>query len=297
MIGSALIREALSQGIGVLALVHPGSARVSSLPQSPLLKIAPCGIQDYPDYVPEEKYDLFFHLAWNKTFGAARDDTTVQVNNIHSTLEAVKLASRAGCSAFIGTGSQAEYGPTESSLNEKTPVNPLSGYGIAKYAAGKFSRLLCTQLGLRQCWVRILSIYGERDAAHTLIMYCISQLLKGEKPSLTNCDQVWDYLYCGDAAKALLAIGSRGKDGRIYCLGSGNAQPLKQYILSIRDAIDPELPLGFGEKEYYPNQPMYLRADISDLKRDTGFLPATDFSEGIRRTIKWYKEEMLHEKN
>ena len=87
----------------------------------------------------------------------------------------------------------------------------------------------------------------------------------------------------------------RGRDGAVYCLGSGQARPLREYIYEIRDAIDPALPLGIGELAYYPNQVMHLEADISALRADTGFAPRYSFREGIRETIRWAREEQLHE--
>ena len=49
-------------------------------------------------------------MAWEKTYGNGRDDVAAQMKNIQYTLDAVELVKRSGCSAFIGAGSQAEYG-------------------------------------------------------------------------------------------------------------------------------------------------------------------------------------------
>ena len=64
---------------------------------------------------------------------------------------------------------------------------------------------------------------------------------------------------------------------------------LREYITDIRDVVNPDLEIGIGEREYYPNQVMRLTADISELTADTGFQPEVDFKEGIRRTMEWYK--------
>ena len=53
---------------------------------------------------------------------------------------------------------------------------------------------------------------------------------------------------------------------------------------------DPNLSLDFGSVPYYPNQVMYMCADIEDLKKDTGFEPEHTFDEGIKKTIQWIKE-------
>ncbi len=297
MIGSALARVALEQETEVLAIVRPCSKNINNLPQDAKIKIVECNLSDYSNLFLDGSYDGFFHLAWDTTYGTGRDNSYIQCNNIKYTLDAVKLAKQLGCSVFVGAGSQAEYGITDEKLSAHTKVNPQSAYGIAKYSAGKMSALLCSHLGMRHCWTRILSVYGKHDAPHTLIMYCIEKLLKEEKPSLTPCDQLWDYLYCGDAAGALFKIGELGRDQHIYCLGSGNAQPLREYIKVLRDTIDTSLPLGFGEKNYYHHQPMYLCAELSDLIRDTAFIPKTSFEDGINKTIKWYKERLNYEKN
>ena len=306
MIGSALAREAVSRGMTVLALVRRGTARLHSLPKSELLQVAECGLDEYDrlgasDYpqAPHSPYtertgnagSVFYHLAWDKTYGGGRDDTYIQSANIKYTLDAVSLAKRMGCTVFVGAGSQAEYGSTDRKLNEAVPAFPESGYGIGKLAAGRLAKLMCAQLNMRFGWARILSVYGEGDGEHTLIMYLINTLLDGERPSLTPCDQMWDYMYCGDTAKALLAIGESGADGRTYCLGSGRVRPLREYAECLRDEIDSELPLGFGEKDYYPHQAMYLCADIEPLIKDTGYTPATSFEEGIRATIKYCREK------
>jgi nucleoside-diphosphate-sugar epimerase len=96
---------------------------------------------------------------------------------------------------------------------------------------------------------------------------------------------MWDYLYSADAARALVSIAERGKHGVKYPLGSGTARPLREYIGAVRDAIDPNLPIGFGAIPYSDHQIMHLCADIAALTTDTGFVPEITFEEGIRRTI------------
>ena len=88
-----------------------------------------------------------------------------------------------------------------------------------------------------------------------------------------------------------LGVAVSGQDGRVYPLGSGTACPLKDYIETLRDAIDPALPLGLGEVPYGPLQVMHLQADTSALQEDTGWRPATPFEEGIRETIEWVRKE------
>jgi nucleoside-diphosphate-sugar epimerase len=255
------------------------------LPQSDLIKIEYCDLDHYSNLSLNTHYDIFYHLAWDKTSGSFRDDVDIQTANIQYTLDAVRLAKRLGCKKFIGAGSQAEYGIVTEPLKPETPVNPQSGYGIAKYTAGKMSQLLCAQLGLEFNWVRILSVFGTLDGVHTLIMYALHELQAGRSPEFTKCEQVWDYLYCDDAARAFLAIGEKGISNKTYPLGFGSHQKLSEYLETIRDIVAPGAVLQFGKKEYYPHQPMYLCADISELTRDTGWKPEVSFEEGIKKII------------
>jgi nucleoside-diphosphate-sugar epimerase len=116
-------------------------------------------------------------------------------------------------------------------------------------------------------------------------MYAINELRSGHSPEFTKCEQMWDYLYCDDAARAFLAVGDRGIDRKVYPLGSGNARRLSEYLESLRDAVSPDGVLQFGKKEYYPHQPMFLCADISELTADTGWEPEVSFEEGITMII------------
>lgn len=291
MIGSAMIAQMVQDGIHVTAVCRPHSAKKKNLPQNALVTTVECDINDLNSLQDKLKgeYDTFYHFAWEGTYGDARNDILLQERNIYHTLSAVHAAHMLGCRVFVGAGSQAEFGFTESTLSDNIPKNPVTGYGMAKYTAGRMSAVLCEQYGIRQSWGRIVSTYGPGDNTYTMVMSGIIGMLKGERLSFTKGDQVWDYLYGGDCSRAFYLIGQYGRHGAAYTIGSGKSRPLREYITDIRDVINPDLEIGLGEKEYYPDQVMHLTADISDLKRDTGFEPEVDFKEGIRRTVEWYK--------
>lgn len=284
-VGSAVVRRAIENGKDVTCIVHQGSKRLGNLPQSDKVHIVECDLRDYRTLSLDGQYDAFIHLSWEKTVGASRDDAEVQTRNIQYTLDAVQLAHRCGCSVFVGAGSQAEYGVQSVDLTPDLPVKPESGYGIAKYAAGKLSAMLCKSLGMRQCWVRILSVYGPNDGENSLISYLIREFKAGNSPQLTKCEQMWDYLYADDAADAILAVAEKGIDGKAYPLGSGNGRRLSEYVEDIKNAINTSIEVQFGAKEYYPHQPMHLVANISELSGDTGWTPIIDYWEGINRII------------
>lgn len=284
-VGSAIVRRALAQGKEVTCIVHEGSKRLANLPQDSRVKIVECNLSNYSSLQISGEYDAFIHMSWEKTFGASRDDAEVQMRNIQYTLDACHLARRCGCKVFVGAGSQAEYGVQTVDLTPDLHVNPESGYGIAKYAAGKLSAMLCKSLGIRQNWVRILSVYGPNDGENTLISYVIREMKAGRSPELTKCEQMWDYLYADDAADAILAIVENGMDGKVYPLGSGKGRKLSEYIEDIRNIVNPTISVNYGAKDYYPHQPMHLVADLQQLTADTGWKPQRNFVDGVREML------------
>ena len=291
MLGISLIEECIRNGTHVLAIVRPSSPRRDRLPASSLVRIAECDLSKLDSLFEfDEKYDVFYHFGWKGTDKTDRYNPSVQLENVKYTLDAVRLAGRLGCGMFVGAGSQAEYGRVSCKLSPKTPVDPDNAYGIAKYAAFKLSFLLARELLMTHIWTRVLSVYGPFDGENTMIMSGIRQMLSGLHPKYTKGEQLWDYLYCGDAAKAFYLIGEKAKSNALYCLGSGTARPLCEYIRIMRDAVDPSLAIGLGELEYQENQVMCLCADIGNLTDDTGFVPQTDFRSGIEKTIKWVRE-------
>lgn len=293
-IGIALCEKLLRENVTVYAVCRPGSSRIKDLPKAAALHVVECDAKELatlPQKMEGVSVDAFFHFAWAHTIGQGRNDMPAQIENIQSTIDAVRAAKALGCQVFLGAGSQAEYGRVEGLLKSDTPAFPENGYGMAKLCAGQMSRVEAKALGIDHVWVRILSVYGPHDGPMTMISGTIRKLLAGERPALTAGIQRWDYLYAGDAADAFYLAACHGRNGAVYPLGSGQALPLKDYIIQMRDAIDPALPLGLGEVPYGPLQVMHLQADISALQADTGFAPKTPFAEGIRKTIDWVKRE------
>ncbi len=299
MLAVATIEYLLKEGYAVIAVARPGSSRLMNIPEDDNVSIVELDLKEIitlPEVLAAtgvDSADLFFHFSWDGTHGASRDDMDLQMENIKASLDAVRAAAALKCEVFLGAGSQAECGQLKDGVKvaPDTACFPVNGYGIGKLCAGQMTRVEAKKLGLRHVWCRILSVYGPYDGAHTMVMSGIGIMLEGKKASYTKGEQMWDYLYCKDAAKAFFLAATKGKDGAIYPIGSGKVRPLKEYIEAIRDAINPKLPIGFGEVDYYPGQVMYLCADTTSLEEDTGFTPDYTFEQGIQETVDWYREE------
>lgn len=285
-VGTALADELIRNDVEVLVLTHPGSARNKVIPKHPLVTTLDCGLDQLASCVNDtgKTWDVLYHFAWAGTTGSARNDMYMQNLNVRYALDAVDAAVRFGCRLFIGAGSQAEYGRHECKLRPDTPCFPENGYGMAKLCAGQMTRVHAHQLGMEHIWVRIVSIYGPHDSEGSLVMSVIRDLKNGKVPQCTRGEQLWDYLYSGDAAEAFRLLGEKGVDGKTYVLGSGHPRLLSDYIYEIRDVVAPGAKIELGSLPYPVGQVMHLEADIADLQRDTAWSPSESFAAGIRQT-------------
>ena len=293
MIGVATIHACLNHQVSrIYAVVRPDCTKLYRLPKDDRIRIVYCDAKNYeslPDLI-SEKCDVFYHIAWSLTGSARNADLSEQCKNILYTIEAVKAAAALGCSKFVGAGSQAEYGRLDvEAISPKSPVNPVQPYGIAKYAAGKIALEQAARLGLSCLWVRIFSVYGLYDKPSSMIASSLTKMINGEVAQYTPAQQRWDYLFSEDAGEAFYLIGKKACGNKVYCLGSGKAHPLREYIELMRDAVSENTKVDIGSLPYPENVLMNLCADICSLKEDTGFYPKTDFEEGIKKTIAWMR--------
>lgn len=292
MMGVALIQEALKRDVEIYAVVRGDSPKLSRLPEDSRLKQIPGDLEHidrWKEQIPRS-CDTFYHFAWIGTGPERNKSVMQQSRNVRYTLEAVEAAWYLGCRRFIGAGSQAEYGPLDlPRIAPDTPANPTTAYGAAKLAAGELSRQLCRELGLEWIWPRIFSVYGMYEKETAMVASCLRNMLRGISGDYTPGEQRWDYLYSRDAGLAYYLIGEKGVPGSRYCVGSGQARPLKEYIQEMGriTGVNPE---GIGRLPYPRGAVMNLCADIRTLQQDTGFAPRYSFEEGIRETIAWLQE-------
>lgn len=275
--GYSLTKELSERGYEVFAVVRPQSShndRIYGLPNVHLIELD-CADYDLISQSVKDKCDIFFHLAW---FGG-RYDIDEQNKNIIVLDNAIKSAAALGCKRIVCTGSQAEYGPQTELINEKTTPNPIDAYGAAKISAMHIGRQRAKEVGIEFIWGRIFSLYGLYEPIGRMLPAMLIKLNSGETMQLSSCEQYWDYLDVRDAAKALIAISEKGKDGEIYNIANGECRPLKEFVDIVMNITGNRGQVVFGLK----SNPFYsLNVDVSKIIRDTGWKPEIDFEDGIR---------------
>ena len=199
-------------------------------------------------------------------------------------LDALRAASELGCSRFICTGSQAEYGtvPSDELILEDRELFPFSEYGMAKVDACRKSRVLAKELGIEWIWGRIFSLIGRYEPAGRMLPDLYRAMKNGSKMKLSSCRQNWDYLDVYDAADALIALGERGVDGEIYNIANGSYRPLRKYVEELCGLVKKKYG-DCGEVEYGVDSSPYvsLQPSIIKIRKDTGWSPIREFKDSI----------------
>jgi len=290
-IGCALCEEFLKNNDEVIAVVRPGTTKKEKLLRlkernsecTGALQIIELTLEELEQLatVHQVQADLFYHLAWNGSSGADREDYEIQLSNMNYTGNALRAAKACGCTSFIGAGSQAEYGVIrEAAVEGKTLPNPFMMYGAAKLATYYMGKLLAGQLGIRFLWPRIYSVYGVGENPGTLINYVMDTLLQGGVPELSPCENMWNFLYITDCCKLLRNLGNVSEEG-IYHLASKDTRLLKEFVCELRDIVAPGAGLGFGKKAANPDRTFWLKPEVKKLTLNR----YVDFREGILKKL------------
>lgn len=278
-LGQALCRELTENGHEVTAVIRPESVKkadgltvnkVITLPLDELEKL-------------KGEYDVFFHLAWNGSGGADRNDYLMQMENLRYMEKALRAANRCGCGKFIGAGSQAEYGVVHGKAEEaKTVPEPFMMYGAAKLACLHMGRVLAEQLGIVFIWPRIYSVYGPRENDPTLLGYVSRTLKEGNIPELSPCKNMWDFIYITDFTRAMRMLAEHPEAEGIYHVASGDARRLREFVEMERDIIKPGAGLEFGARKADEKRTFWLEPDVSRLT-GLGLRCRVSFEEGVHR--------------
>jgi nucleoside-diphosphate-sugar epimerase len=290
-VGAATLSAALEAGHEVAAPVRPGGSAQRLAPFDGRYRRLPLDLRDAATVaaaMAEFRPDVVLHLAWWGVANSARFDRRQVTDNIETACALTEAAAAAGASAFIGVGSQGEYG-ADATMREDALPRPTSLYGASKVAAFYLTRQLSAQAGLRHAWLRLFSVYGPYDNDNWLIPMLIGEMLAGRRPRTTLGLQAWDWLHVEDVARALLAVAMTPTAEGLFNLGSGRAVVVKSVIERIRDLAAPGMELVYGEIPYRPDQVMHMQADIARLTAATGWIPSIPIEDGLAATVAWYR--------
>lgn len=242
----------------------------------------------------KEKFDVINHHAAQMDVRRSVADPAFDADtNIIGTINLLQNAVKNNVKKFMfaSTGGaiygEQEYFPAD----EKHPMSPLSPYGISKLAVEKYLYFYNVQYNLKYSILRYANIYGPRQNPHGeagVVAIFSKKLINGEQPVINgDGKQTRDYTFVKDVVKAnLLALNDTVSD--IYNVGTAKETDVNELFNMIND-----LACNRQEEKHGPAMPgEQLRSVITSrkLKEKFGWSPSTTIQEGLKSTVKYFKE-------
>ena len=289
-VGSYTVKHFIDNGCKVLALDMGETPKRLVVGEN--LEYMQCDISNTSvmlEKISSGKYDTFIHFAWAGSAGEARIDYNLQMQNALNTVECMKVAKTLGCSRFVCAGSIMEY-EVEAAIHTQGS-RPGMGYiyGMGKHIAHCLCKSVAASIGIELLWPMITNAYGVGELSPRFVNTTLRKIINGEPLQFTSATQNYDFVYVSDVAKAFYLVAKNGKPFCEYMIGSGDAKPLKQFILEMVAACGPDAHSIFGDVPFTgTNMPLSV-FDISDIKEDCGFEPDVSFAEGTKMTMDWLK--------
>lgn len=288
-IGKNLVSSLRRQNIKLVALDVKFDDVLTSDNGVICVSVADHAINDLKNYIPEDNYDCFFHLAWVGTSGPLRADYDLQLQNVKMACDYIKLCNEIRCKRVVYASSITEMESYEYLQSDN--IEPGSGYiyGTGKLAAHLMGETVAKQLGIEFIPVIITNIYGIGEKSARMIYTSLNKLVHKEHCSFTEGYQTYDFIYITDAINSIVAVADKGKPFNRYYIGSGEPKPLREFLLEMRDIVDPVAEIGLGDIPFKGIDISYDQFDLHKVEEDTGYKNKVPFPDGIKLTADWIR--------
>ena len=188
--------------------------------------------------------------------------------------------------------------PLDNSLfTEETPYNPSSPYSASKAGSDHLVRAWHRTFGLKAMVTNCSNNYGPYHFPEKLIPLVILNALEGKPlPVYGKGEQVRDWLFVEDHARALVKVCTEGVPGETYNIGGHNEKQNIEVVKTICKILDEVRPRADG-KSYAeqitfvadrPGHDLRYAIDASKIQRELGWKPQETFETGMRKTVLWY---------
>lgn len=210
-------------------------------------------------------------------------------------------------SGFKGSISCSEsevYGDLEGPedlFNETTPYAPSSPYSASKASSDHLVRAWRRTYDLPTLVTNCSSNYGPYHFPEKLIPLVILNALEGKLlPVYGKGDQVRDWLYVEDHARALYKVVTEGRVGETYNIGGHNEKQNLEVVHTLCDLLDELRPREdrgsyrslITHVQDRPGHDLRYSIDASKIQRALGWTPKETFESGIRKTVEWYLDNL-----
>ncbi|GGB37123.1 dTDP-glucose 4,6-dehydratase [Sphingomonas metalli] len=182
-------------------------------------------------------------------------------------------------------------------FTEETPYDPRSPYSASKASSDHLVSAWGHTYGLPVLITNCSNNYGPYHFPEKLIPLMIVKALAGETlPVYGKGDQVRDWLFVEDHARALHRVFEQGAVGRTYNIGGNNEKQNLEVVKTVCAILDQERPRADGKSYaeqigYVADRPGHDKRyaiDASRIRDELGWEPQETFETGIEKTVKWY---------
>ena len=314
-IGSALVRHlVLEQGYDVLnidALTYAGNRAslhtVEDKPNYRFLKSNICDREAMEQAVREFQPDRIMHLAAeshvDRSITGAADFIETNVIGTFTLLETARGywstldSTQKDGFRFLHVSTDEVYGSLgdDGLFTEETPYDPSSPYSASKASSDHLAKAWERTYGLPIVVSNCSNNYGPYHFPEKLIPLTILNALAGERlPVYGKGENVRDWLYVEDHARALDLIAERGRVGETYNVGGRNERRNIDVVRRICEVLDRLAPANRPREELIefvtdrPGHDARYAIDAAKLENELGWRAQEDFDSGIEKTVAWY---------
>ena len=314
-IGSALVRHLVhAKGYEVLnvdALTYagylPSLSSVESKTNYRLLQANICDRaameQAFSSFQPHRIMHLAAESHVDRSITGAADFIQTNVIGTFTLLETARTywsELKGGARAtfrFLHVSTDEVYGSlgAEGLFTEETPYDPSSPYSASKASSDLLAKAWQRTYGMPIIVSNCSNNYGPYHFPEKLIPLTILNAMCGERlPVYGKGENVRDWLYVEDHARALDLIVERGRVGETYNVGGGNERRNIDVVRRICSVLDELLPMKRSREELIefvtdrPGHDARYAIDASKLEAELGWRAEEDFESGIEKTVRWY---------
>ena len=321
-IGSAVVRELIRSSdhrvVNLDKLTYAGNldslASVSDNPRYSFLQADICDSRAVQKAFAEHQPDVVMHLAAESHVDRSIDGPAdfIQTNMVGTSvlLEAARgywgalqesEPEKAAAFRFHHVSTDEVYGDLEGPeglFTETTPYAPSSPYSASKAGSDHLVRAWQRTFGLPTLITNCSNNYGPFHFPEKLVPLMILNALAGKPlPVYGDGQQVRDWLYVEDHARALIKVATEGAVGETYNIGGHNEKTNLEVVEAICDTLDELVPMqagGASRRElikFVADRPGHDRRyaiDASKIARELGWTPRETFATGLRQTVQWY---------
>ena len=234
--------------------------------------------------------------AWRSVPKSMADPWGYTDVNVLGTVNLLEEAAKAKVARVVCVSSSSVYGEaTQMPLREDQPTRPISPYAASKLADELYCGLFARGFGLEAVAVRYFNVFGPRQSLENdyavVIPKFIACLLRKESPPVYgDGKQSRDFTYVDNVAEAtILASRVPGVSGEVFNIALGE----EHTVLDLLKELNAIMGLSIAPT-LLPPRPGDVRrtfADPSKAKRLLGWTGGVKFSDGLRRTVEWFKQQ------